>query len=57
MYMDLDYWSTIIYQERNNNQYLNEELEVICQVADLSIIDATSNGCTTRSRVYSSSRI
>ncbi len=42
MYMDLDYWSTITYQEHNNNKYLNEELGVIRHVADsyLSIIDA-----------------
>ncbi len=40
--MDLDYWTTITYQERNNNQYLNEELGVIRRVACgyISIIDA-----------------
>ena len=42
MHMDLDYWRTITYQERNNNQYLNEELGVIRRVACsyISIIDA-----------------
>ncbi len=42
MYMDLNYWSMIMYQERNNNKYFNAELGIICQVADshLSIIDA-----------------
>jgi hypothetical protein len=42
LYMNLDYWRTINYQKRNNNQYLNEELGVIRQVACgyLSIIDA-----------------
>jgi hypothetical protein len=33
MHMDLDYWRTITYQERNNNWYLNEGLGVICPVA------------------------
>ncbi len=42
MYMDLDYWRTITYQESTNNQYLNKELGIICQVSYsyLSIIDA-----------------
>jgi hypothetical protein len=42
MYMDPDYWRTITYQERNNIQYLKEELGIIRQVAcsHLSIIDA-----------------
>ncbi len=41
MYMDLDYWRLITYQQSNNNQYLNEQLGVICQVAYgyFSIID------------------
>ncbi len=42
MHTDLDYWRTITYQERNNNQYLNEELGVIRRVACgyISIMDA-----------------
>jgi hypothetical protein len=42
MYIDLDYWRTITYQEHNNNQYLNEKLGVIRRVACgyISIIDA-----------------
>ena len=41
MYVDLNYWSMIKYQERNNNQYLNEELGDIRQVACgyISIMD------------------
>ena len=43
MHMDLDYWRTITYQERNNNWYLNdnEGLGVIRRVACgyISIID------------------
>jgi hypothetical protein len=41
MHMDLDYWTTITYQERNNNRYLKEELGVIRRVACcyISIID------------------
>jgi hypothetical protein len=38
MYMDLDYWSLITYQELNNNSLLNEKLGIIWQVGDGSFM-------------------
>ncbi len=42
MYMDLNYWSMFIYQERNNNKFFNEEFVIIRKLAGshLSLIDA-----------------
>ncbi len=42
MYMDLDHWSTFMYQEHNNNKFFNKELGIISKLAGshLSIIDA-----------------